>query len=257
MVALNKTYRKTLTLDRSAKDLGLRFYSAEISRWLSRDPMGDLIETDEIVEDDYWGIWPRHHASAFYRTMNTYAFVLNVPTYRFDQIGLYEMILDYDPAKDWEETSECLPAGQKGGVVKSNIRRTLKCVCDNEKPPWRIAVTLRLKMRVTIVKVGVQHPTFGKRTQAGYDFTKIHEQEHVDSRLAWWEHIPEQLDLAGIEATPYKTEGKCKDMRPLKEAKIRIAMEEKNLEEAFHGNNGTQGRWKQFVETHGKLFGPF
>jgi RHS repeat-associated protein len=41
MVALNKTYRKTLTPDRSAKDSGLRFYSPEISRWLSRDPIGE------------------------------------------------------------------------------------------------------------------------------------------------------------------------------------------------------------------------
>jgi RHS repeat-associated protein len=41
MVALNKTYRKTLTPDRSAKDSGRRFYSAEISRWLSRDPIGE------------------------------------------------------------------------------------------------------------------------------------------------------------------------------------------------------------------------
>jgi hypothetical protein len=41
MVALNKTYRETLTPDRSAKDSGLRFYSAEISRWLNRDPIGE------------------------------------------------------------------------------------------------------------------------------------------------------------------------------------------------------------------------
>jgi RHS repeat-associated protein len=41
MVALNKTYRKTLTPDRSAKDSGLRFYSPEISRWLNRDPIGE------------------------------------------------------------------------------------------------------------------------------------------------------------------------------------------------------------------------
>jgi hypothetical protein len=41
MVALNKTYRKTLTPDRSAKDLGHRFYSPEISRWLNRDPIGE------------------------------------------------------------------------------------------------------------------------------------------------------------------------------------------------------------------------
>jgi RHS repeat-associated protein len=41
MVALNKTYQKTLTPDRSAKDSGLRFYSPEISRWLNRDPVGE------------------------------------------------------------------------------------------------------------------------------------------------------------------------------------------------------------------------
>jgi RHS repeat-associated protein len=39
MVALNKTYRETLTPDRSAKDSGHRYYSPEISRWLSRDPV--------------------------------------------------------------------------------------------------------------------------------------------------------------------------------------------------------------------------
>jgi RHS repeat-associated protein len=42
MVALNKTYQKTLTPDRSAKDSGLRFYSPEISRWLNRDPIGEM-----------------------------------------------------------------------------------------------------------------------------------------------------------------------------------------------------------------------
>jgi RHS repeat-associated protein len=41
MVAINETYRKTLTPDRSAKDSGRRFYSAETSRWLSRDPIGE------------------------------------------------------------------------------------------------------------------------------------------------------------------------------------------------------------------------
>jgi hypothetical protein len=41
MFALNKTYRETLTPDRSAKDSGHRFYSPEISRWLSRDPLGE------------------------------------------------------------------------------------------------------------------------------------------------------------------------------------------------------------------------
>lgn len=42
MVALNKTYRKTLTPYRSAQDSGHRFYSPEISRWLSRDPIGEI-----------------------------------------------------------------------------------------------------------------------------------------------------------------------------------------------------------------------
>jgi RHS repeat-associated protein len=41
MVALNKTYQKTLTPDRSAKDSGYRYYSPEISRWLNRDPIGE------------------------------------------------------------------------------------------------------------------------------------------------------------------------------------------------------------------------
>jgi RHS repeat-associated protein len=58
MVALNKKYQKTLTPDRSAKDSGLRFYSANLSRWLSRDPMGELGEPGlyAFVDDDPVGL---------------------------------------------------------------------------------------------------------------------------------------------------------------------------------------------------------
>ncbi len=55
MVALNKTYQKTLTPDRSAKDSGLRYYSAEISRWLNRDPMGE--DTNPIFAGPYQEGW--------------------------------------------------------------------------------------------------------------------------------------------------------------------------------------------------------
>jgi len=41
MVAFAKAHRKPHTPDRSAKDSGHRYYSAEISRWLSRDPVGE------------------------------------------------------------------------------------------------------------------------------------------------------------------------------------------------------------------------
>jgi RHS repeat-associated protein len=68
MVALNKTYQKTLTPDRSAKDSGHRYYSPEISRWLSRDPIGER------------------------RTGNLYAFVGNKPISRADALGLIEIV---------------------------------------------------------------------------------------------------------------------------------------------------------------------
>ncbi len=64
MVALNKTYQKTLTPDRSAKDSGLRYYSPEISRWLNRDP---------ITENG---------------GLNLYGFVVNQPVTRIDALGL-------------------------------------------------------------------------------------------------------------------------------------------------------------------------
>jgi RHS repeat-associated protein len=66
MVALNKTYQKTLTPDRSAKDSGLRYYSPDgVSRWLSRDPIGEN-----------GGI-------------NVYGFVGNAPVLRSDKLGLW------------------------------------------------------------------------------------------------------------------------------------------------------------------------
>jgi RHS repeat-associated protein len=66
MVALNKTYRETLTPDRSAKDSGHRFYSAEISRWLNRDPIGEA------------------------GGLSVYVFVGNNPSDHFDLIGLVD-----------------------------------------------------------------------------------------------------------------------------------------------------------------------
>jgi RHS repeat-associated protein len=59
MVALNKTYLKTLTPDGSAKDSGYRFYSPEISRWLNRDPIGEKggLNLYVFVEDGPAGKW--------------------------------------------------------------------------------------------------------------------------------------------------------------------------------------------------------
>jgi RHS repeat-associated protein len=73
MVALNKTYQKTLTPDRSAKDSGHRYYSPEISRWLNRDPIGEMDSPNLFVfvrndacnksdalglAADFYSLWP-------------------------------------------------------------------------------------------------------------------------------------------------------------------------------------------------------
>jgi RHS repeat-associated protein len=63
MVAFAKPHLKPHTPDRSAKDSGLRFYSAEISRWLNRDP----------VDED--------------GGLNLYGFVGNAPSYHVDPMG--------------------------------------------------------------------------------------------------------------------------------------------------------------------------
>jgi RHS repeat-associated protein len=68
MVALNKTYLKTLTPDRSAKDSGHRFYSPEISRWLNRDP---------IQEEG---------------GLNLYSFVRNAPSILLDPLGEVDIV---------------------------------------------------------------------------------------------------------------------------------------------------------------------
>jgi len=64
MVAFSKAYRKTLTPDRSAKDSGHRYYSANLSRWLNRDP----------IEED--------------GGLNLYALVANEPVAQADKLGL-------------------------------------------------------------------------------------------------------------------------------------------------------------------------
>jgi RHS repeat-associated protein len=65
MVALNKTYQKTLTRLLPAKDSGRRFYSPEISRWLSRDPALQRDVSHEV-----------------------YLFVRNAPSQTMDALGL-------------------------------------------------------------------------------------------------------------------------------------------------------------------------
>ena len=54
MVAFAKPHRKTLTPDRSAKDSGRRYYSPEISRWLNRDPIGEMggVNLYALVQND-------------------------------------------------------------------------------------------------------------------------------------------------------------------------------------------------------------
>jgi RHS repeat-associated protein len=100
MVALNETYRKTLTPssahrdlhrkpltpDRSAKDSGLRFYSAEISRWLSRDP---------ITEGG---------------GLNLYVFVGNTPVHYLDPNGTGPVVAS--PATIGELISQASTPGQ-------------------------------------------------------------------------------------------------------------------------------------------------
>jgi RHS repeat-associated protein len=78
MVALNKTYRKTLTPYRSAQDSGHRFYSPEISRWLNRDPIGER------------------------GGLNRYGFVGNRPILRSDRLGLIEVV-------GWNSFGEPIP----------------------------------------------------------------------------------------------------------------------------------------------------
>jgi RHS repeat-associated protein len=46
MVAFVKPHPKAHTPDRSAKDSGHRYYSPEISRWLNRDPIGEVGEVN-------------------------------------------------------------------------------------------------------------------------------------------------------------------------------------------------------------------
>jgi RHS repeat-associated protein len=97
MVALNKTYQKTLTPDRSAKDSGLRFYSPEISRWLSRDPIGEM------------------------GGLNVYRFVANRPVFDTDSLGMLSTQEIKDAIKD---VSMSLGAALKFSWAAAQIAET-------------------------------------------------------------------------------------------------------------------------------------
>jgi RHS repeat-associated protein len=112
MVALNKTYRKTLTPDRSAKDSGHRYYSPEISRWLNRDPIGENGEANLVL------------------------FVWNSPVNLYDYLGLQGgaavPVYDYEDAPlgayawnpNWESQWEDLVA--RPGFIQHDMPRELQ-----------------------------------------------------------------------------------------------------------------------------------
>jgi RHS repeat-associated protein len=88
MVAFAKPHRKVHTPDRSAKDSGLRYYSPEISRWLSRDPLG------------------------LGGGLNLYGFVANNPLTKNDSLGR------------WWWDDKCQPAGLHKNCVVGETRIT-------------------------------------------------------------------------------------------------------------------------------------
>jgi len=93
MVALAKEYRNTHTLSRPAQHSGHRFYSAEISRWLNRDPIDELIEftflqpiwlqLPEVAQR-----WSRYIAEES-ASENLYRFVENRPIGGADYLGQF------------------------------------------------------------------------------------------------------------------------------------------------------------------------
>jgi hypothetical protein len=106
MVALNKTYLKTLTPDRSAKDSGRRFYSPEISRWLNRDPMlapGFLFTSAPGNQ-----LWIPSLA-AERSVIADYGFVDNDPVAHVDVLGLY----NFGELGPYKETLEIRADGKK------------------------------------------------------------------------------------------------------------------------------------------------
>jgi hypothetical protein len=102
MVALNKTYQKPLTPDRSAKDSGYRYYSPELSRWLNRDPLGEMANSPVLGEIPEKVLVRELSAlaglaepfqldaevSPFTVMVNLYSCCRNAPTYYSDLLGL-------------------------------------------------------------------------------------------------------------------------------------------------------------------------
>jgi RHS repeat-associated protein len=130
MVALAKPHRKAHTPDRSAKDSGLRFYSPEISRWLSRDP---ITETGGV---------------------NLYAFVQNTAISALDLLGLLfdwqaadltgyspaEKTIALQTAQDIKAYVNSVVAGENGTPL---LQEVLKCLDSTED------VTIKVKVEKT------------------------------------------------------------------------------------------------------------
>jgi RHS repeat-associated protein len=118
MVALNKTYRKTLTPDRSAKDSGHRFYSPEISRWLNSDP----IEYD----------------------LNLYSYCKNSPVLYSDALGL-SGVKFVDRATDSELTDISSLTAEAADMSDFGDFTPYPPDCDGCIDEVRIELSLRVK----------------------------------------------------------------------------------------------------------------
>jgi len=130
MVAFAKPLRKTHTRCGSAKDSGLRYYSPEISRWLSRDPIGE------------------------WRGFGLYGFVRNNPVAYLD-------ILGREPATTtiMAGPSGPPPSGPMATTPISAVPPSVLCSCGLQNAPPAVACYTPPPEDTTI-------PVYGSRDEA-------------------------------------------------------------------------------------------
>jgi len=194
MVALAKAHRKSHTPCRPAQYSGLRYYSPEISRWLSRDPIGErglFFPTASPAKAPFLGV------------THLYVFLANEPLGSLDLLGAAEVrySLDVRTGVETIRTSRTVP--DQMAVVCSCTPQpgtSMRCPCQH-------TMSCAVLSSVQVLIVDEEQLSALNRT---FEQAFVHEMRHVGALFWFAEECARHIEDGGFERRCYNTFFSCR-----------------------------------------------
>jgi RHS repeat-associated protein len=177
------------------QERGHRYYSAELSRWVSRDPIGES------------------------GGLSLYTYLLNSPLNDTDYLGLMEgSVHVYGPREVVDHRSDTL----YGGVWPSLLENSCQCACSKKKGRFELSCKLDIGYYISIATQDSSvwedappsfpsYPTPPDWDSLSYREKKAHvlghERRHVQAYKDW--HTRRKVRIEAFEQLVYPSKSAC------------------------------------------------